>query len=65
MDLGLRFAISVALGVFLGYWLDLKLHTSPLFIVAGVLLGAASGLITLYRVVYPDKRDTKKEKNGN
>jgi F0F1-type ATP synthase assembly protein I len=53
LDLGLRFAIAIALGVGVGYWLDLKLHTLPLFLVLGLFLGMAAGFLTIYRTVYP------------
>ena len=62
-DLGFRFAIAVALGSYLGYWADNKLSTSPLFIILGVLLGATSGFVTIYRAVYPDSKRRKKN-NG-
>jgi len=59
LDLGLRFALSIALGVYLGYWLDSKLSTTPLFILLGLALGATSGFLTIYRAAFPSK------KNGN
>lgn len=55
LDLGLQLAIAVGLGFFLGYWLDSKIGTTPLFIIIGVLLGATAGFLTIYRTVYPNK----------
>jgi ATP synthase protein I len=53
MDLGLQLAVAVLLGTALGYWIDSKLHSSPLFILIGVLLGAVAGFTNIYRTVYP------------
>ena len=60
-DLGLRFALAIALGTGGGYWLDSKLHTLPLFLIIGLLLGATSGFLTIYRAVY--KKDSTKTRN--
>jgi F0F1-type ATP synthase assembly protein I len=54
-DLGLRFTISVGLCSGGGYWLDTKLNTLPLFMIVGMLLGATSGFVTIYRAVYPPR----------
>ncbi|MFQ5602158.1 MAG: AtpZ/AtpI family protein [bacterium] len=54
LDLGLRFALAISLGVGGGYWLDSKLHTMPLFLIIGLFLGAASGFLSIYRTVYQD-----------
>ncbi len=61
LDLGLQFAIAVAIGVGLGYFADGKFGTFPLFLVLGLLLGATSGFLTIYRTVFPKKK-SKKEK---
>ncbi|MCH9007330.1 AtpZ/AtpI family protein [candidate division KSB1 bacterium] len=55
MDLGLRFALAILLTAGGGYWLDSKLHTLPLFLILGLLIGATSGFMTIYRAVYPDR----------
>ena len=57
-DLGLRFALAIAIGTYGGYWLDSKLNTLPLFLIIGLLLGAVSGFLTIYRAVY--SRDSTK-----
>jgi len=51
--LGLQFAATVMLLAFLGYWLDRKAGTSPLFLFAGVLLGFLGATISLVRHVPP------------
>ncbi len=53
IDLGFQFAIAIALGVGLGYLLDSKLNSTPVFMVLGLLLGAASGFLNMYRAVFP------------
>lgn len=52
LDLGLRFVLAILIGMSGGYWLDSKLVTLPLFLVVGLLLGALSGFLTMYRAIY-------------
>ncbi len=62
MDLGLQLAIAVILGCALGYWIDSKLHSSPLFLLIGVLMGGAAGFISIYRAVYPVRKSKRSDK---
>jgi F0F1-type ATP synthase assembly protein I len=62
LDLGLRFSLAIVICVGAGYWLDTKLHTVPLFLIAGLLLGATTGFMTIYRTVYP--ANAAKKNNG-
>jgi len=55
LDLGFRFALAILLTAGGGYWLDTKLKTLPLFLVLGLLLGATSGFMTIYRAVSTEK----------
>ena len=50
-DAGLRFALAIVIGGGAGYWLDQKLSISPLALIAGIMLGATAGFISLYRMV--------------
>jgi F0F1-type ATP synthase assembly protein I len=50
---GLTFAAAVALFALGGLWLDGRLHTSPLFVLIGIMLGLVGGTIHLLRVVAP------------
>lgn len=61
LDLGLEFAIAIAIGVGAGYFADSKLGTFPLFLVLGLALGATSGFLNIYRTVFP-KNTANKEK---
>ena len=48
---GIQFAVAVILFALLGNWLDKRFGTSPLFILAGVLVGGGGGFYSLYRKV--------------
>jgi len=47
----MRFAVSIGLGIGLGFWIDKKLNSFPLFLVVGFLPGFASVFLSLYRAV--------------
>jgi F0F1-type ATP synthase assembly protein I len=49
-DLGLRLGVSVILGVGLGALADNWLHTSPIFILVGVVLGVGAAMYTIWEV---------------
>ena len=46
---GFQFAAAIAAGLFAGWWLDGKLGSSPLLLIAGCLSGAAAGFWYLVR----------------
>ncbi len=46
---GLQFAISILLFVFLGQWLDRRLGTAPWCLMVGVFLGAGASFYSMYR----------------
>jgi len=50
-DVGLRFGLAIAVGGFLGYWIDQKLSISPIALIVGIMFGATAGFISLYRTV--------------
>src|SRR5262245_25798913 len=50
--LGIQFAISVVLLFYVGYRLDLRWSTTPLFTLLGFALGFAAGFYSLYMGVY-------------
>lgn len=56
---GLAFAASVALFMFVGLWADRKLGTSPWLLIAGVFIGGSAGFWSMYRklVVEPRQKD--------
>lgn len=58
VSVGITFALTVAGFVLLGVWLDRKLGTTPLCIVAGALVGVALGGFWMYqRVIRQAPRD--------
>lgn len=46
---GLQFAITILLCLWLGTWLDRKFGTAPVFLYCGVFLGAAAAFYSMYR----------------
>ncbi len=46
---GLAWALSVLFFLLIGYWLDQRLGTLPLFTMVGAFVGAAGGFISLIR----------------
>ena len=47
--LGLQFAASIILFLYLGQWLDRRLGTEPVFLLLGVFLGAGGSFYGMYR----------------
>jgi ATP synthase protein I len=48
-SLGLMLPSSIAVGLFLGYFLDNLLGTDPWFLIILTLFGVASGFLSLFR----------------
>lgn len=46
---GLQFALGIILFLFLGQWLDRRLGTSPVFLLAGVFVGGGAAFYSMYR----------------
>src|SRR5215211_9302801 len=46
---GLQFAVSILVFLYLGQWLDRKLGTAPWFLIGGVFLGAGGTFYSMYR----------------
>lgn len=49
LSLGLMFPVAIAVGYFLGRWLDGLFHTSPWMAVAGTAIGVAAAFVNLFR----------------
>lgn len=56
-SLGLALPSSIAIGLFLGYYLDKWLGTQPWLLIIFLLFGIASGIISLIRGVNKYKED--------
>ncbi len=54
--LGLQLALSVGLFLAVGWWLDGRLGTVPLFTILGAFLGGAAGFYSLYQHVVAASR---------
>ena len=62
---GFQFAGAIVAGLFAGWWLDDKLSTTPIFVVAGTILGAIAGFYYLYRMLVqepPSSADATEER---
>ena len=54
--IGIQFAASIILFLYVGKWLDGKLGTSPWLLIAGVFLGAGASFYSMYRkLMHPPK----------
>jgi ATP synthase protein I len=47
--LGLQFAITILVSLWLGTWIDRKFGTAPVFLYVGVFLGAGAAFYSMYR----------------
>ena len=47
--IGLQFALSIVLFVFVGEWVDSRLGTGPVFLIVGAFVGAGGGFYSMYR----------------
>ena len=60
---GLQFAISIVLFLFLGQWIDRKLGSSPVFLLAGVFIGGGAAFYSMYRrLTSAQKADDERRK---
>jgi ATP synthase protein I len=64
MGVGLQFAASILLFLFLGMWLDKRLGTAPWLLIAGVFLGGTAGFYSIYRRLVVMPREKKKEEEA-
>ena len=54
--LGLQFALTILVFLYVGQWLDRKLGTAPWLLLLGVFIGAAGGFYSLYRALTASQR---------
>jgi ATP synthase protein I len=59
--MGWSIAIAVIVGVVLGDWLDGKAGTHPLFLSLGILLGLASSMLIVVRLLMDFIRESGSE----
>ena len=51
LQVGMVLVVFIALGYFLGAWLDRKWESSPWGVVGGVVLGSLGGFVHLFRTI--------------
>ncbi len=59
MTLGLDFAITIGLFALLGYWLDGKYNTTPMWILILSLFGIVVAFYKFFKVVLRKKKETQ------
>jgi len=57
LRLGSELIAGVAVGVFIGYWLDRAFGTSPLWLMVFFGLGVAAGLLNVFRTARNIQRE--------
>jgi F0F1-type ATP synthase assembly protein I len=50
-EIGISLLITTLVGVLAGRWVDEQLHSLPIFLIVGFLIGAGSGTLMIYRLV--------------
>lgn len=60
--IGMEFALCVGLMLWAGMWLDEKMKTSPVMMLAGLILGFAAGLYWLIKQARQARRDLESMK---
>lgn len=53
LGIGWYIGICIVLGVAGGLWLDDKLHTKPLLVMIGTLLGVIAAFYGMYKMILP------------
>jgi len=59
--IGIQFAASIVLFLYAGQWVDRRLGTTPIFLIAGVFLGATAAFYSIYKRLM---RDLKREEDA-
>ncbi len=57
VGLGLQFAVSLLLFLFVGEWVDGRLGTAPVFLIAGVFVGAGAAFYRIYSRLMAAQRE--------
>jgi ATP synthase protein I len=65
LGVGLQFAASIVLFLFLGQWLDSRLGTEPWLLLIGVFVGAGAGFYSLYRQLMTAQKKRDKRRSGD
>ncbi|MDP6646964.1 MAG: AtpZ/AtpI family protein [Dehalococcoidales bacterium] len=64
LGMGWYVGICIVLGVFGGLWLDSKLHTRPVLVIIGLLLGTIVAFYGVYRMILPNINQKRSKGEG-
>ncbi len=62
--LGLQFALSIILFLYVGQWLDRRLGTEPWLLILGVFTGAGAAFYSMYRTLMADQKREDEERRA-
>ena len=62
---GVEFVSGVFVGVIMGYAFDQFFNSRPWGMVSFIILGAASGFLTIYKLMMKENNDTNSEKQNH
>ncbi len=54
LSIGIEIALSIVIGLGIGWWLDQKLNTTPIFLILGIVSGIGSAIKAVIRIVKID-----------
>lgn len=57
VGLGLQFAVSMLLFLYVGQWVDGKFGTAPVFLIVGVFVGAGAAFYNIYQKLMAAQRE--------
>jgi len=55
-SLGLVFPVSIAVGLFIGYFLDSFFNTAPILLIIFTLYGVAAGFYNFFKVIKKNEK---------
>lgn len=64
VGIGFFISGSILLGVFIGLWLDSRLDSQPLFVIAGLILGITVAFYGVYRMLLPLMSNKQDKENS-
>lgn len=64
VGVGWYVGICIILGVWGGLWLDNRLNTKPILVIAGLIIGLVVAFYGVYRMLLPSFNKNRDEENG-
>lgn len=62
-NLGMELAVTICIMVFIGYYLDTKLETKPIFLIVFAFLGSIGAIYNFIKTTLKNDSKRKNEKN--